>query len=206
MQYFAWGINKPGVKDQRTAIIKEHWDFIAQYSDQLIARGPVLQADDHSVVTGSIHIADLEDEEAANRFVYEEPFAAANLFDHIHLTRFELELGRTQFEFVSTPDCPRFFIYCPAADSHAKTRAALKQTHDAYCQKFDQHMICRGSLLSAKEEWQGSLFFLEMPDSAAVEKFLEQEPYNKAGLFPERQIHRWTMGGPENLNAAGTLK
>ena len=44
MQYFAWGINKPGVKEKRTALIRAHWDFIAQYDDDLIARGPVLDA------------------------------------------------------------------------------------------------------------------------------------------------------------------
>ena len=38
MQYFAWGINKAGVKAKRTALIHVHWDFIAQYDDDLIAR------------------------------------------------------------------------------------------------------------------------------------------------------------------------
>ncbi|MBL6958938.1 MAG: hypothetical protein ISR52_08155 [Rhodospirillales bacterium] len=205
MQFFAWGINKPGVKDRRTAIIKTHWDFIAQYDDQLIARGPVMLPDDLSVVTGSIHIADLEDWDAARRFVYEEPFARAELFADIMLTRFELDLGRTQFEFESNPDHPRYFIYCPAAEGSAAERDALRDTHEAYCRGFDQHFVCRGSLLTFEGDWNGSLFFLEMPDRNVVDAFLEGEPYAQAGLFSETQVHRWTMGGPGNLNAAGAL-
>ncbi|MBT3989041.1 MAG: hypothetical protein HOG95_03575 [Rhodospirillaceae bacterium] len=205
MQYFAWGINKPDVKDQRTAIIKTHWDFIAQYSDQLIVRGPVMRPDDFSVVTGSIHIADLPDQAALNRFVYDEPFASAGLFEEIIVARFELELGRTQFEFTSTPDSPRFFVYCPAQVGTTSKRDTLKPAHETYCQKFDEHFVSRGSLLSDEGEWLGSLFFLEMPDRTAVDAFLKDEPYSQADLFSDVQIHRWTMGGPENLNAAGAL-
>ena len=205
MPFFVWGINKPGVKERRSAITKTHWGFIAQYNDQLIARGPMMQSDDLSVVTGSIHIVDLEDWDAARRFAHEEPYARAGLFADILLIRFELELGRTQFQFESSPDSPRFFIYCPASDNLAEERNKYKDAHEAYCQKFDKHFVCRGSLLSVDGLWDGSLFFLEMPGRDAVDQFLENEPYNKAGLFTQTQIHRWTMGGPRNLNASGAL-
>ncbi len=61
MEFFAWGVNHPGVADKRSAIIREHWDFIDRYKERLIARGPVLDPHDPSRVTGSIHIADLDD-------------------------------------------------------------------------------------------------------------------------------------------------
>ncbi len=205
MQFFAWGINKPGVKDQRTALIKTHWDFIAQYDDKLIARGPVMQADDLSVVTGSIHIVDLPDQSAAERFVYEEPFAKAELFNSIVFSRFELDLGRTQFEFISQPDVPRFFVYCPAKNGGDEMKQSLAEAHEAYCQKFDDNFICRGSLLSDDGSLLGKVFFLEMAEQKTVESFLANEPFAEAGLYDKTEIHRWTMGGPQNLNAAGAL-
>ena len=206
MQFFAWGINRPGMKEARAAIIHDHWDFIDRYADRLILRGPALDPADLSVVTGSIHIIDLEDEAAFRRFVDDEPFAAAGLFAEIHRRRFRLELGRTQFQFESTPDCPRFFIHCPARQGAGEQQAALADAHDSYCRSFDRHMICRGALLDDNGAWDGALFFVEFPSQDDAAGFLAGEPYNAAGLFAETSILRWTMGGRENLSAIGALK
>jgi len=206
MQFFAWGINRPGVKDARAAIIHDHWDFIDRYADRLIVRGPVLDPADLSVVIGSIHIVDLEDEEAFRRFVDDEPFAAAGLFSRIVRRRFRLELDRTQFQFESTPDSPRFFIHCPAREGARDRQAALEDAHESYCRAFDRHMVCHGSLLDGDGAWDGSLFFLELPSADEAAGFIAAEPYSAAGLFAESPIRRWTMGGRENLSAIGALK
>jgi uncharacterized protein YciI len=205
VQFFVWGINKPEVKDQRTALIKSHWDFIAQYDDTLIARGPVMQAGDFTVVTGSIHIVNLKDQAAVETFVYDEPFSKAGLFSSVIVSRFDLELKRTQFEFTSKPNLSRFFVYCPAKGNHSEKKQTLAQAHEKYCKEFDDSFICHGSLLSDEGLWRGSVYFLEMENHALVEEFLRHEPYAEAKLFDKIEIHRWTMGGPENLNAAGTL-
>jgi len=206
VQYFAWGINKPGVKDERTALIKTHWDFIAQYDDELIARGPVMDEADLSKVIGSIHIADLPDQTAAEKFVYDEPFAKAGLFENIILERFQLELGRTQFEFKSMPDHPRFFIYCPAIASGQAPETALSDAHRVYVASYDPHLVCHGSLLNADGAWQGKIFFLEFPSRDDVDDFMAGDPYDNAGFYDQKDVFRWTMGGPQNLNAAGALK
>ncbi len=206
MQFFAWGINRPGVKEARAALLHDHWDFIDRYADRLIARGPVLDPTDLSVVTGSIHIVDLADEEAFRRFVDDEPFAAAGLFAEIHRRRFRLELGRTQFAFESTPGQPRFFIHCPARDGARAQQPALEQAHESYCRSFDRHVVCRGALLDGAGAWDGALFLVEFPSQDEAARFLAGEPYNAAGLFAESPIRRWTMGGRENLSAVGALK
>ena len=54
--------------------------------------------------------------------------------------------------------------------------------------------------------WAGRVFFLEMADRAAVENFLANDPAAQAGLYAETRIHRWTMGGADNIRAAGLLK
>lgn len=88
MQFFAWGINKPGVADRRTAVIHDHWDYIDRFDDDLIARGPVLGSDDPGVVIGSIHILKQPSWAHAQRFVDDEPFASNGLFEDIILSRF----------------------------------------------------------------------------------------------------------------------
>ena len=206
MQYFVWGIDAPDSKAQRAAIVEPHWAFIARYDDRLIARGPVLDPENPKAVTGSIHIVELEDEAAARVFAYDEPFAQAGVFSEIVLMQFALELGRTQFEFKSNPDHPRFFIHCPAVKLGADIPADLVAAHDAYCRDFDQYLVCKGSLLTLGSDWTGRVFFLEMPDRAAVDRFLVADPCALAGLYEAPRVHRWTMGGAANIKASGLMK
>ncbi len=205
MLYFTWGINKPDVKDQRIALIRTHWDFIAAYDKYLIARGPVMHPNDLSVVIGSIHIIELPGLAEAEDFVYNEPFAKAGLFGSIILSRFELELERTQFEFVSNPDFPRFFVYCPSTLGHKDKTPELTEAHKKYCKDFDKAFICCGSILSNKGQWQGQIYFFEFPDKRNVDSFFRNEPYARSNLYDHIDISRWTMGGPENLDAKGAL-
>ena len=203
LQFFAWGINKHGVIDQRAAVVKTHWAFIAQYDSQLIERGPVMQLDDTSIVTGSTHIVELDSMEEAEKFVNEEPFAQAGLFESIIFHRFQLELGRTQFDFGSIPDYPRYFIYCLANEGQADKRQKLAEAHESYCHKFDANFVCRGSIFSEAYSWMGSVFFMEVSGQDTIAAFLADEPYKAAGLYEKTDIHRWTMGGPRNLNSSG---
>ena len=205
MLFFAWGINKPGVKDRRTAVVHDHWNFIDLYDDRLIARGPVLDPADAAIVTGSIHILELDDWDAAKKFAYDEPFAANGLFEDIILTPYSHELGRTQFEFVKNPDRPRFFIYCPATADKAEAAANLKTAQDSYCDGFDANCVCRGSLLDTDGNWAGRVFLMEFEDAEAAAAFIADEPCHQAGLYTETRISRWTLGGRENLNASGAL-
>ena len=205
MQYFTWGINKPGTTEQRTSLIRSHWDFIAKFDKNLIARGPVLDEADTSVVIGSIHILELEDLTKAEKFVYDEPFAKAGLFKSIIIKPFRLELKRNQFDFIGNPNFMRFFIYCPAMIGLQKPDAELVSTHNVYCEKFDKNFICRGSLLTNDHTWQGNIYFVEFSGRIDVERFLTSEPFAKSNIYDKIEIFRWTMGGPENLNAAGTL-
>ena len=205
MQYFTWGINKPGTNEKRTSLIKKHWDYIANYDKNLIARGPVMDPNDLGVVIGSIHIVELADFAEAEVFTYEEPFAKAGLFKSIFISQFELKLKRTQFDFISNPDFLRFFIYCPATMHSKEKTSELTGAHEAYCKKFDRHFICRGSLISGNSTWQGNIYFVEFANSIDVNNFLENNPFSKSGVYDKTETFRWTMGGPENLNAAGTL-
>ena len=205
MEFFAWGVNHPGVAGKRSAIIREHWDFIDRYKDRLIARGPVLDTRDPSQVTGSIHIAELDDWQEAKRFVYEEPFHKAGLFENVLIRRFELELGRTQFEFESAGDLPRFFVYCSQARGGGTGPERVADEYDAYCAGFDANFLCRGALVDDRGGRAGSIYLMEMADTDAADEFLAGEPYLKAGLYGDVQVHRWTPGGPENLNRRGEL-
>jgi uncharacterized protein YciI len=205
MQYFTWGINKPGTTEKRTSLIRTHWDFIANFDKNLIARGPVLDEGDLSVVIGSIHIVELENLTKAEDFTYNEPFAKAGLFKSIIIKPFKLEIERNQFDFISNPNFIRFFIYCPATVDPKEISPELAEAHKVYCKKFDKNFICHGSLLTNDHTWQGNIYFLEFANKLDIDKFLKSEPFAKSNIYDKIEIFRWTMGGPENLNVAGAL-
>jgi len=46
-------------------------------------------------------------------------------------------------------------------------------------------------LLNEDEKMNGSLIFLKVKDQAEAEKFAENDPYNKAGLFKDVIITRY---------------
>jgi uncharacterized protein YciI len=165
----------------------------------------VLDMADPQKVLGSIHIVELDDA-AAHSFAYDEPFAMDGVFAEIVVMRFRLELGRTQFVFDSMPDHPRFFVHCPAAPGVDAVPDDIASAHEDYCRAFDPHFVCRGSLLTDDGAWAGRAFFIEMPDRAAVEDFLANDPCAVAGLCEAPRVHRWTMGGAANIRAAGLMK
>lgn len=92
MQFFVYGRDRPGSLEQKKELTERHWTFLDPYADRLIARGPTL--DDNGDPTGSLHIVDLPDVEAARRFTYEEPYYQAGIFESVMLCRYVSLLGR----------------------------------------------------------------------------------------------------------------
>jgi len=67
-----------------------------RFADQLVARGPTLSPDG-TAHTGSIHILEAADIEAARRFASEEPFARAGLYSSVAITPWCNILGGTMW-------------------------------------------------------------------------------------------------------------
>ena len=92
MEYFVYGQDRPGSGDLKGKLTEEHWAFMDGYGDALIARGPTL-TEDREASTGSLHIVDLPDVEAARAFAYEEPYYRGGAFDSVLLCRFRKHVG-----------------------------------------------------------------------------------------------------------------
>ena len=93
MQFFVYGRDRPGSLQLKMELTERHWTFLDPYADRLIARGPTL--DNHGESTGSLHIADLPDIEAARTFAYQEPYYQGGVFESLNLCRYVPLLGRT---------------------------------------------------------------------------------------------------------------
>jgi uncharacterized protein len=82
MEYFFYCRDKPGTETLREMTTEPHWSFMDVYADAMIARDPTVTSDG-TKVTGSMHIVDLPDAEAARVFAFEEPYYRAGVFGDV---------------------------------------------------------------------------------------------------------------------------
>jgi uncharacterized protein len=84
-------------------------------------------------------------------------------------------------------------VYSRAAPSAAGIDdPALNESHWSYMDRFADRMIARGPTLAAdRTAWTGSLHIVDLPTADAAQRFVEREPYNRAGLFEQHLVRRF---------------
>ena len=166
------------------ALNETHWSYMDRFADSMIARGPTLAAD-RETWTGSVHVLALPDVEAARRFVAEEPYNRAGLYEEHAIWLFENVLGRTMWEF-SAPEAsePRFIVIvegslepAPLADLSAPLRDRL---------------ILYGTLRSEPSgPPAGVALAIQAPARTAVDALAHEAIVPRARV----QVHDWEFGG-----------
>ncbi|MDX6281709.1 MAG: uncharacterized protein QOH03_2780 [Kribbellaceae bacterium] len=94
MPYYVHGEDQPDVQDGLVEHSEAHWSYMDRYADKLILRGPTLSGDGEEH-TGSVHVVDVDDRAAAERFAYEEPFWSAGYYQPLTVVRAVVLLDRT---------------------------------------------------------------------------------------------------------------
>jgi uncharacterized protein YciI len=168
------------------------------YADTMIARGPTLTAD-RVDATGSMHIVDLPDADAARVFAFEEPCYRAGVYAEVMVRRWRNELGRTMWEFDGDPVANRRFLVIghggPGAEAAGPglMAAQLRYLTDRPCA---ERIIVRGPLLTDDgREWVGDAMLIEVRDRAAADAMLASAPFVRAGLYADIEVHDWEFGG-----------
>jgi uncharacterized protein YciI len=84
-------------------------------------------------------------------------------------------------------------IYCWDKAGMAEKRRALIAEQKRYVNNFGERVIGYGHFVSDDgRDTLGTSFFMQLPDRAAAEKFVAEEPLNKAGAYQRVEIHRWS--------------
>ena len=80
-----------------------------------------------------------------------------------------------------------------AKPGSAEARRALAAEQKAYVAGFGERVIGYGYFLSDDgRETLGTSFFMQLDDRAAADKFVADEPMNKAGVYARVEIQRWS--------------
>jgi uncharacterized protein len=175
MEFFVYGRDRAGADELKVRLVEEHWTFMDGYAEELIARGPTLTGhDEDAASTGSLHIVDLPDVEAAKAFVHNDPYYVAGAFESVELYRFTNTSGRTMWEFTDTVKGYERFLVIAMGESVPAPPAS-------------KHLIVYGELRTLDGEARlGWAATVEAPNDQAA-----------AALLPadNPEVHPWTFGG-----------
>lgn len=198
LEYFFYCRDHPGTAALRERLVEAHWSFMDGYAGRMIARGPTL-AEDGVTATGSMHIVDLPDAEAARVFAFEEPNYKAGVYAEVMVRRWQNLLGRTMWTFEGDPqDGCRFLVIAHGKPGASATANGLPEAHRDFVvdHAYQDRLIVCGPLLSDDASaWMGNALTIELPSRGAVEAMLATDPFARAGLYERIEIHRWEFGG-----------
>jgi len=189
VEYFFYGRDRPGAGQLRFQTMELHWAFMDGYADQMIARGPTLSAPDGEM-TGSMHLVDLPDPQAAHVFAFEEPFYRAGVFSEVLVRRWRNELGRTMWEFSGGGQ--RYLVI-----GHGRPGSAGAPAEQlGYLRSAaERSLIAHGPTFSEQGDWSGTVTLLEAPDLSTAEQLIDGSPEARAGLYAQLELHHWRFGG-----------
>jgi uncharacterized protein len=84
-------------------------------------------------------------------------------------------------------------IYCWDKPSQQDTRRERLPNQKAYVKNFGERVIGYGHFVSDDgRDTLGTSFFMQFDDRAAADRFLADEPMNRAGVYQRVEIHRWS--------------
>ena len=180
MEFFCYHRDRPGSRELRDELLEEHWSYMDRYATVMIARGPTL-ANDGETVTGSVHIVDLPELEAARAFAFDEPnYRAGVYWPEVLLRRWRNELGRTMWDFPGGRSCGNRYLVL--GHGTGTTAEPVPQERES--------LVAYGPLLSDDgAAWLGTAALVQAPDLAAARAVLTASRY--AGI----DVHRWQFGG-----------
>jgi uncharacterized protein YciI len=183
VEYFFYCRDTPGTELLLEKLAHAHWSFMDGYADAMIARGPTLTPD-RKTHTGSMHMVDLPDDEAARAFAFEEPYYAAGVYGEVLMRRWRNELGRAMWDFRGGADDPRFLIIGHGREGASAAAEALLEEHRRYFvdRGYDGQLIERGPLLSDDGmEWAGSRSSSSCPTATPPTPYCSTTPMGWPG-------------------------
>ena len=89
---------------------------------------------------------------------------------------------------------PLFAIQTADKPGMAEARAAIRQTHLDYLAAHADVVVLGGVTYGADGEKDGSVWVVNLPDLAAAEAFVADEPFVRAGLFQWVRVRRMNKG------------
>jgi uncharacterized protein YciI len=176
------------------AVMVEHLDYLRASADRIRFAGPTIDTDGTTRV-GSIWLIDADSREAAEQWVAEEPFSAADAFGSVKFTRWSSSMEIRQRDYARTEGWRQFAITAWDGPDGRARRDAAADAHHAFQASVMDRYVARGPMFTDDgSQMIGSFMIVEFPDQAACDTFWAGEPLNTGGVFSEVRFDPWRYG------------
>ena len=171
----------------------------------MIARGPTLTTD-RATWTGSMHIVDLPDAQAARVFAFREPDDRAGVYGEVLVRRWRNALGRTMWDHPAEPgDDRRFLVIGRGKPGVEAARQALEAAQRRWFGEPGHRdgFILRGPLLSDDGAgWVGSALLVQLGDRPLWRPCWPARPMCRPGCMRAWRSTTGSSAGATKADAA----
>jgi len=189
---YSRGTAAAAVADDDPGLNERHWAYMDGFAHGMTARGPTL-GPHRQGWTGSVHVVNLPDPEAAREFVAREPYNQAGLFEEHRTWRFANILGQTMWQFADAGDEPCFLVLArPATDVPQKLSPVPLADLPP---ELRERLILYGELRNLNDdEPAGVALAVQAATRETLDALLGDA---RAGLADchDVEIHDWEFGG-----------
>jgi uncharacterized protein YciI len=85
-----------------------------------------------------------------------------------------------------------FFVYLKDFPERVELRGSVRVAHQKYMAHHEKHIVLGGPTSENHDsDPNGTVLLLDLPDHESAIRFLDDDPYYKAGLFSDRTISVW---------------
>jgi uncharacterized protein YciI len=181
--------------DHDPGLDERHWSYMDGFANGMTARGPTL-APGRQAWTGSLHVVDLPDPQAARDFVAGEPYQQAGLFEEHFIWRYTNILGRTMWQFERAADEPCFLVLAAAAKDLPDGSPLAPIPVVDLAPPLRERLIMYGALrdLDDEDHGAGMALTVQAPTREALNALLDDRRAVLANCA-DIEIHDWEFGG-----------
>ena len=100
-----------------------------------------------------------------------------------------------------------YMVYCVDKPNAVHIREGARDAHFKYMEQNAGIMVLGGATLTDDGAGRtGSVLIINVPDRAAADRFADNEPFHKAGLFERHTVTRMRRGQWTPANAPKTAE
>jgi uncharacterized protein len=191
MDFLVYGFSALDGDDSETpGLDEEHWTYMDTFADRMTARGPTLSAD-RQTWTGSLHVVDFPDVEAAEAFARGDPYCRAGLLNEHLIRHFDNRLGRVMGDFTPSAGDVPFLVLAVSDDDGPSPDSDRAPPSPGLAER----LIVWGTLRTVQAQRPtGVALALAAPDLDAARSLIAGEPAVLGGCT-QVEIQAWEFGG-----------
>jgi uncharacterized protein YciI len=184
------------VTEVPTTLRGDHARFLGRYRDTLVTYGPI--SEKGGAPAGYAYQLDLPGHvpDAVERFLEEDPFAAAGLFSATLTSDWHCALATRLPSAPERPGLQGFFFHGTGKPDITEFRNTIVASHRAHLERKDAtNCLSRGFLTDGGgKAWLGSAMVYEFADRAALDEYFRTEPYCVNGIYERVDLYDWRRG------------